>query len=299
MLFSRNEFREKVFSRDNNMCVICKKPAQDAHHIIERRLFDDGGYYLDNGASLCGEHHIQAETTVLSCDEIRSAANIRHVILPSHLYPDERYDKWGNQILSNGLRMKGELFFDESVQKIIQPVLDSFQKYVKYPRTYHLPWSPGATKDDRILKEDSLFLDKNVVVTLKMDGENTTMYNDKVYARSIDGISDDTKHWIKNFHQKIAWEIPEGWRLCGENLHIKHSIKYDDLESYFLLFSMWDEKNRCLSWKDTLEYASVLGLKFVKPIYVGKYDRKLIEKSFEEYIKRHEGYVIRLADGFN
>ena len=62
---------------------------------------------------------------------------------------------------------------------------------------------------------------------------------------------------------------------------------------------MWDEKNRCLSWKDTLEYASVLGLKFVKPIYVGKYDRKLIEKSFEEYIKRHEGYVIRLADGFN
>lgn len=60
-LHTRDEFREKVFSRDNSLCVICGKPAKDAHHIIERRLFTDGGYYLDNGASLCETHHILAE----------------------------------------------------------------------------------------------------------------------------------------------------------------------------------------------------------------------------------------------
>jgi len=69
MLLTRDLFREMVFQRDNHQCVICHGPAQDAHHIIERRLWPDGGYYLLNGASLCGEHHIAAEQTTLSCDE--------------------------------------------------------------------------------------------------------------------------------------------------------------------------------------------------------------------------------------
>ena len=48
------------------------------------------------------------------------------------------------------------------------------QKY-KYPRTYHVPWSPGTTSDDRLLKSVDQFVGKRVVVTEKMDGENTTM----------------------------------------------------------------------------------------------------------------------------
>jgi len=59
-LLSRTEFREGVFERDKLKCVICGAPAVDAHHIIERRLFPDGGYYLDNGSSLCGDCHMKA-----------------------------------------------------------------------------------------------------------------------------------------------------------------------------------------------------------------------------------------------
>ena len=73
MLLSRDKFRESVFSRDNNKCVFCGKPAKDAHHILERRLWDDGGYYLDNGASGCEEHHILCEKTLISGDEVRAA----------------------------------------------------------------------------------------------------------------------------------------------------------------------------------------------------------------------------------
>ncbi len=50
---TRDDFRNAVFARDNHRCVICGEPAKDAHHILERRLFPDGGYYLNNGASLC------------------------------------------------------------------------------------------------------------------------------------------------------------------------------------------------------------------------------------------------------
>lgn len=170
-LLARDEFREGVFARDKHLCVICGLPAADAHHILERRLFTDGGYYLDNGASLCPKHHLLAESTELSCDEIRTKAGITKIIIPEHLYDDLNYDKWGNIILPTGERLRGELFDDLSVQKVIQPVLGDFSKYMKYPRTYHVPWSVMG-KDDRQLKDDSCFDGQEVIGTVKMDGEN-------------------------------------------------------------------------------------------------------------------------------
>ena len=65
-------FGTRCLPRDGGRCVICGAPGQDAHHIVERRLFDDGGYYLDNGATLCAACHVKAEMTVLSCDDIRT-----------------------------------------------------------------------------------------------------------------------------------------------------------------------------------------------------------------------------------
>jgi len=44
VLLTRDEFREAVFARDHHRCVICRNEGKDAHHILERRLFDDGGY---------------------------------------------------------------------------------------------------------------------------------------------------------------------------------------------------------------------------------------------------------------
>jgi hypothetical protein len=172
-LLSRDEFRDAVFTRDKNRCVICGAPAVDAHHILDRRLFHDGGYYLDNGASLCSDHHLAAEMTTISCDDIRMACGIKTIILPDHLHSENDYDKWGNTILPSGLRVKGELFHDEPVQKMLSAgrVLDLFVKYYKYPRTYHLPWS-NASKDDRMLPDDSQFYEKRVIASLKMDGEN-------------------------------------------------------------------------------------------------------------------------------
>jgi hypothetical protein len=150
-LLTRDAFRKTVFARDGHRCVLCPRPAVDAHHIIERRLWDDGGYYLNNGASVCGEHHMLCEMTRISVEEVRRACGIARVIVPTHLYSDQPYDKWGNPILPNGQRMKGELFFDESVQKVLVQggMLDSFTDWVKYPRTHHLPWSEGVNKAQR------------------------------------------------------------------------------------------------------------------------------------------------------
>lgn len=57
----RTRFREGVFARDRNMCVVCSGPAVDAHHITDRTEMPNDGYVLENGISLCGYHHLMAE----------------------------------------------------------------------------------------------------------------------------------------------------------------------------------------------------------------------------------------------
>jgi hypothetical protein len=130
----------------------------------------------------------------------------------------------------------------------------------KYPRTWHLPWSPGATSDDVTLDSVACFSDRRVIVTEKMDGENTTLYRDHLHARSLDSAHHPSRNWVKAMHGEIAHLIPDKWRVCGENLYARHSLGYDELPSYFLLFSIWSEANICLSWDDTIEWAELLGL---------------------------------------
>ncbi len=302
-LLTRDEFREGVFKRDAHKCVVCKNPAQDAHHIIERRLFPDGGYYIDNGASLCSIHHIQAEQTVLSCETLRELAGIKKPVLPPHFYSDVRYDKWGNvYIRNNSQRCAGELFYDESVQKILNSVQQEvpFTHYVKYPRTYHLPFSEGVNRDDRVLEDCSIFVGKKVVVTEKMDGENCSIYKDFIHARSLDGRDHWSRSWVKNLQAQIGYELDDGWRICGENLFAKHSIGYSSLESYFYAFSIWNEFNECLSWDDTVLYCNLLNLITVPVLYRGVWDENLIKGLYsQDKREKMEGFVVRSVEKFS
>lgn len=303
ILLTRDDFRNAVFERDNHQCVICKEPAVDAHHILERRLFPDSGYYVDNGASLCTKHHLMAESTELSCDEIRKAAGITQIILPPHFYTDVEYDKWGNEILRNGTRVKGELFNDSSVQKVIARYLDTFSNIVKYPRTYHLPWSPGMNRDDRMMTNVEVFENELVMICEKLDGENSTLYNDYWHPRSLDRAPHPSRTWVSNEWAQKGYNIPEGWRVCGENMYAKHAIHYtkekgNALSTYFYMFSIWDDRNVCLSWDETEEWAELLGFTLVPVFYKGIWDMNVIEGLNKKMVANPEtieGYVVRLA----
>jgi hypothetical protein len=301
---SRDEFKEAVFNRDSHRCVNCHAPAQDAHHIIDRALWGTSqGYYLNNGVSLCSPCHLLAEQTLLSCSQLRALAGMKYVIYPDHFFSDERYDKWGNIILPSGMRIKGEMFGDENVQKILPPeVLLNFLPYTKYPRTYHTPWSENLQNDDRMHDDVDFFIGKEVVVSEKIDGECSSCYSDYIHARSIDSKNHESRTWVKALHGQIAHEIPKGWRICGENMYAKHSIHYHNLESYFYVYSIWDENNIALSWDDTVAYSGILGLKTV-PVFFrgvwGETTREDITKAYEDYCKASpdpvEGYVIRVT----
>lgn len=171
----------------------------------------------------------------------------------------------------------------------------------KYPRTPHLPFSPGFNPDDIRSGSVENFEDQEVVVTTKMDGEGTTLYSDGFHARSLDSRHHVSRCWIKGLHANICHNIPAEWRVCGENLFAKHSIYYTELPSYFLLFSIWNDQNVCLSWDETKEWATLLGLITVPELYRGTWDDKIIRACYtgQSFGGEQEGYVVRMANQFH
>jgi|AMWB02.1.fsa_nt_gi hypothetical protein len=168
----------------------------------------------------------------------------------------------------------------------------------KYPRTPHLPWSQGSTSDDISLNSTDHFVGKEVVVTEKLDGENTSIYTDYLHARSICSRSHVSREWVKGLHAKISHEIPNGWRICGENVFARHSVPYKNLESYFYIFSIWNENNICLTWDQTLEWACLLNIPTPREFYRGPWDVGKIS-SLTVDTASCEGYVVRTTEEFS
>ena len=178
-------------------------------------------------------------------------------------------------------------------------------KRYKYPRTYHLPWSEGASSDDKthsLSKIAEMFAEQEVVVTEKLDGENSSIYPDGyTHARSIDSAHHASRSHLKSLAAEIAYNIPEGFRICGENVYAEHSIRYSSLEAYFYAFSIFDGA-RCLSWDDTQEYADLLGISVVPVLYRGIWNPQLIRERWNgksSLGETGEGYVVRLSASFS
>ncbi len=168
-----------------------------------------------------------------------------------------------------------------------------------YPSTLHFPFSETVARDDKLLKNSDHFKNHHGILTMKMDGENSSLYRDYFHARSVDSRHHPSRDWLKNFHASFAHNIPEGFRICGENLYAKHSIEYFNLPSYFMAFSIWDN-DVCLDWISSKEWFGCLGLEAVPVLYEGVFDEQVIKKIIGSLDTRHnEGVVWRNSCSFH
>lgn len=166
----------------------------------------------------------------------------------------------------------------------------------KYPRTFHLPWSPGLSNDDKLIESLDQFVGREVVVTEKMDGENTTLYpNGHTHARSMDSVVKAYRTWVKSMWSQRCYLLDSDLRVCGEDLFAQHSIPYTNLGSYFRGFSIWNGDS-ILDWDETLTWFEILDIVPVKTIYRGIWDEKLIRNL--DPSQWAEGYVVRRTDSF-
>lgn len=126
----------------------------------------------------------------------------------------------------------------------------------KYGRTYHFPFSPGTTSDDRfnysywenIQKFDTLLF------TEKLDGENNCLSCNGVFARSH--AAPTTSPWTTQLRER--WGLIKNdlgdLELFGENLYAVHSIEYKNIEEYYFIFAA-RIKDTWLSWEEVVFYA--------------------------------------------
>ena len=183
----------------------------------------------------------------------------------------------------------------------------------KYPRTYHLPYSPGATKDDKRLQGDwfDYYKDKEIVITEKLDGENNAMNRYDVFARSHGAPT--RSPWSRNMWEKNGvWQkcyrlIGEDEWVYGENLYGEHSIRYDRLPEYFHIFAVRNDNTYTwYSWDDVETMAGMLKIPTVPVLYRGTVASERELQSHVEYFTAQpsvygevrEGVVIRIADEF-
>lgn len=172
---------------------------------------------------------------------------------------------------------------------------------MKYPRTPHLPWSPGGTNDDKRLTNADMLIGQEIVITEKLDGGNTCLHNGTTYARShTEPATHPTFNWIKGVHAPKTVGNKNQF-FYGENMYGIHSIEYDNLEDYFYLFGVYDHRASFLSWPETEDLARVYGFKTV-PVrwrgtlrYPTELHKKLIDLMAEGSVLGDtcEGFVVR------
>lgn len=287
---TRDEFTQGVFSRDNHLCVVpgCGKSAADAHHILERKLWlqDDPhpeGYLLDNGASLCEQHHIHAEAGHFPPEALRRWLCLE-TVLPRQLDPTRLWDKWGKEI-------------DRAAWG--SP---------KYPRTPYFNFSESQDEEDGYI-DNSLLLNKPLVITLKMDGSNVNLNRERVAARNGQYATHPSFDYLKSLHAGFRYNIPEGIQLFGEWLFARHSIVYEgrkSLPSYLMIFAIYQSEGQLFwGWNEVKEFCEANGFTMAPEIGSAYFDAewKMIKAvtSFSQQVidLGHEGLVVKSAYPFH
>ncbi len=189
----------------------------------------------------------------------------------------------------------------------------------KYPRTFHMPWSKGATNDDKIATSLDRLIDVPIILSEKCDGGNASLEVNGCYARTHAAIpTHKSFDWLKGFHSSIKHLIPNDIQIFGENMYALHSIVYDELPGYFLIFNVAkvsynrshtivNEPQRAwMSWDTVEKWAEKIGTPTVPVLFKGQVSsEKELKDLVEDFMSQpsccggiREGVVARTAEGF-
>lgn len=241
---ARGAFRTGVFARDGGRCVVCATAAVDAHHLLERRLWPDGGYRIDNGVALCAADHLAAERTVHSAAKLRELAGIERIALPPQCDPALAWDKWGNPYLpGTATRCRGELFLEEPVQLALRAGggMASFAPWA-------LPvWRPTLAE----AAIEGVISGPRVAYGVPEGCEQIAVHSDAMTLRvPSGGLGALIVEPARGGAAALAAALPPEWRIEG----------WVDAGGQIFAESIWDGHGESLSWESTLDWLALLEL---------------------------------------
>lgn len=178
----------------------------------------------------------------------------------------------------------------------------------KYPRSFHLPWSPGGTSDDKRLSDVAALVGPELVVTEKCDGSNLTYTSKAVFSRSHSGPPAHASFDLaKATHGRIRHQISDGVSIFCEYCYAVHSIEYAALPGYSLVFGVRDDvAGIWWDWDMVVAQAAELSLPTVPVLFRGAVGspRELEDLTTSlaagpsAFGGQREGVVVRLSGSF-
>jgi len=175
----------------------------------------------------------------------------------------------------------------------------------------HLPWSKGATNDDKIATFVDDLLNTDIVITEKMDGSNTSLELHGCFARTHSGPPTHASFdGLKALHATIKHKIPNNYQLFGEWCYALHSIAYNELPGHFMLFNVRmcspELNDIWLSWEEVELWAEEIGVPTVPVLFRGQVSsEKELKELTESFMIQpslcggiREGVVARIQNTF-
>jgi len=185
--------------------------------------------------------------------------------------------------------------------------------FFRFPHTPHIAWlGQGMPRDDKVLAphEVAALLAGPVRVEEKLDGanlgislgpdgalraQNRGQYLIEPFRSQFSRLSS----WLAQHHDALTEKLTDDLILFGEWCAAKHSLDYQSLPDWLVVFDVYDRRAQCF-WSSARrnEFAAALGLSVVPLIYEGSASlsalKEILVTSTSRY--RHgppEGLMIR------
>lgn len=181
----------------------------------------------------------------------------------------------------------------------------------KYNRTYHLPCSEELHDDDKKMAHIKDLIGKEIVGLEKLDGGNTCLDGQKVFARTH---SVETTHGSFSMIKSVSsilyhyGFLSESEKIFGENMQGIHSINYSKLTFPLYIFNIYEKETGIWkSWDDVELFSQKTGVPTTPVLFRKTFtsEKELLNCIREEMKKpsvlggEREGVVVRVADSFH
>lgn len=183
----------------------------------------------------------------------------------------------------------------------------------RFPHTPHLAWlGDGEPRNDKLLSpiEAGELLAGDVVVEEKLDGANlgfSVAFDGTVLAQNrghylmapYTGQFTRLRSWIPAHEEKLVIALGADLIAFGEWCAARHSLTYDRLPDWWLLFDVYDRtEQQFWSIQRRNQWARDLGISTVPTLELGKFTLSSLEQILQEGRSRFstgplEGVVVR------
>lgn len=185
--------------------------------------------------------------------------------------------------------------------------------FFRFPHTPHIAWlGEGEPRDDKVLaphEVDMLLADvvrveekldgANLGISLRPDGQLRAQNRGQYLIEPYIGQFSRLTSWLAQHQWQLKEKLTSDLILFGEWCAAKHSLNYESLPDWFVVFDVYDQEKQCF-WSSGRRnaLAEVLGLSAVPALYEGKVRLAQLKDLLASTTSRYrrgapEGLVVR------